>query len=254
VLLDAAENDDFAISRAELFQGSRDCRLGFLVGEPRDDSGDRIREILQGRALRVFFGALSAGLSVDVLLRLRPWEARLSGWSDVTYRASIVDPDLNDHAPSLRSGENLFVRGNSNADNWVDISDGVFTLKYLFRGEDKPNCIADANGDGEVNLADPIFTFGFLFLGSLTIPEPFPQCGLDRRTIGLSCAPPLLTARRLLGRRFVVEASRSNGQSSQQLGSSPGLLSFFWGVVEADDSLNRSPARRCASSPCGMSS
>ena len=110
----------------------------------------------------------------------------------VTYRASIVDPDLDDHAPRLRSGKNLFVRGNTNGDADVDISDGVATLDWLFRGFEAPNCIdaADANNDGEVDISDPSYTFSFLFLGGPVFPEPFPQCGLGRSTIGLPCNPP----------------------------------------------------------------
>ena len=47
------------------------------------------------------------------------------------------------------------VRGDSNGDLEVNISDPTFTLQYLFIGGDAPSCLAtaDANGDSEVNLS-----------------------------------------------------------------------------------------------------
>ena len=66
----------------------------------------------------------------------------------------------------------------SNSDGAVDLSDGIFTLGYLFLGSDDPGCqaAADANGDGSVNISDPTYTLVFLFGGGAAHPEP-SACG-----------------------------------------------------------------------------
>jgi hypothetical protein len=65
------------------------------------------------------------------------------------------------------------VRGDSNGDLEVNISDPTFTLQWLFLGGGAPSCLAtaDANGDGEVNISDPTYTLRFLFLGGADHPE-----------------------------------------------------------------------------------
>lgn len=75
--------------------------------------------------------------------------------------------------------ESLFIRGDSNADGAVNISDSVFLLGYLFLGGRSPGCLASANtnGDVAVDIADPIYLLGHLFLGVPPPPAPFSQCG-----------------------------------------------------------------------------
>jgi hypothetical protein len=60
-----------------------------------------------------------------------------------------------------------YVRGDSNADGRLDISDALTTLGYLFLGEDAPPCARamDSNADGRVDLSDPVLVLGVLFLG-----------------------------------------------------------------------------------------
>ena len=67
----------------------------------------------------------------------------------------------------------LDVRGDSNGDQEVNISDPTFTLQYLFTGGDAPSCAAtaDSNADGEVNISDPTYTLRYLFLGGPDHPE-----------------------------------------------------------------------------------
>ncbi|MCH2582268.1 MAG: hypothetical protein MK133_13845, partial [Planctomycetes bacterium] len=79
-----------------------------------------------------------------------------SGAAEATPEAPVVD-----------------VRGDSNGDLEVNISDPTFTLQWLFLGGGAPSCLAtaDANGDGEVNISDPTYTLRFLFLGGADHPE-----------------------------------------------------------------------------------
>ena len=84
----------------------------------------------------------------------------------------------------------VFLRGDSNADRSIDLSDAVFTLGYLFLGGDAPSCLdaADSNDDGIVDVSDPIATLGFLFLeDGVEPPAPYPSLGLDPTSDGMNC-------------------------------------------------------------------
>lgn len=72
-----------------------------------------------------------------------------------------------------------FLRGDSNADGGVDISDAITSLNYLFRGGVFPSCVAalDANDDGGVDIADAIYLLGWLFRGGPAPPAPGPGAG-----------------------------------------------------------------------------
>lgn len=74
-----------------------------------------------------------------------------------------------------------FIRGDSNDDGIVNISDAVFTLSFLFIGDEQPECLAatDANDDGSANITDVILTLNFLFLGNEAPAAPFPGPGED---------------------------------------------------------------------------
>ena len=93
---------------------------------------------------------------------------------------------------AVRSAEKGFVRGDSNADGEVDISDAVAVLYHLFVGRDLP-CLdaADVDSSGSLEITDPICLLGFLFLGEPAPGSPFPACGLagdDIKSVG--CAAP----------------------------------------------------------------
>lgn len=78
-------------------------------------------------------------------------------------------------------GGPVFIRGDSNNDKKVDLSDAVWTLNYLFTGGQAPRCLeaADANDAGSVDLSDPIYELNFLFQGGPAPPAPFPTAGTD---------------------------------------------------------------------------
>ncbi|HVR74994.1 MAG TPA: LamG-like jellyroll fold domain-containing protein [Planctomycetota bacterium] len=74
-----------------------------------------------------------------------------------------------------------FLRGDSNLDGEMDLSDGVNILLRLFLSMTPLACAdaADSNDDGSVNLSDALYIFRFLFTGGPAPPEPFPLCGPD---------------------------------------------------------------------------
>ncbi len=83
-----------------------------------------------------------------------------------------------------------FLRGDTNADGGVDLSDAVATLGYLFSGGAAPTCqdAADADDSGKLELTDAIYTLSYLFLGSAEPPAPGPvECGYDETFDDLSC-------------------------------------------------------------------
>jgi hypothetical protein len=73
------------------------------------------------------------------------------------------------------------LRGDSNHDGRVDVSDGVHTLNWLFFDGPQPACLDDADVDdsGSIDLSDPIALFNYLFLGGPPPRPPFPGPGLD---------------------------------------------------------------------------
>jgi hypothetical protein len=83
----------------------------------------------------------------------------------------------------------IFVRGDSNGDARVDVSDAVHTLGFLFLGDGNLDCgdAADANDDGEIGLSDAIATLGSLFLGTGRLPPPSRSPGVDPTRDGLGC-------------------------------------------------------------------
>ena len=78
--------------------------------------------------------------------------------------------------------DQLFVRGDADRNESVNLSDAVAILRYLFDAERAvPACLdaADVNDNGSVDISDAAYLTGFLFLqGSAPLP-PFPNAGRD---------------------------------------------------------------------------
>jgi hypothetical protein len=76
----------------------------------------------------------------------------------------------------------LFIRGDANLDQRVDLSDAVAILNYLFSGQGGfHNCkdAMDADDNARLEITDGIRILTFLFQGGETLPVPFPECGID---------------------------------------------------------------------------
>jgi hypothetical protein len=87
--------------------------------------------------------------------------------------------------PAVRT----FLRGDSNQNGGLEISDAVFTLRHLFQGGPAPSCpdAADANDDGRLDVTDPVRSLNYLFRGASPLPPPFPLVGDDPSADGLGC-------------------------------------------------------------------
>ncbi len=73
----------------------------------------------------------------------------------------------------------LFVRGNCNNDDTVNIADAIHALDSLFAAASCPCPRAcDANEDGGFDIGDAIYFLSYLFAGGSAPSEPFPSCGI----------------------------------------------------------------------------
>jgi hypothetical protein len=74
-----------------------------------------------------------------------------------------------------------FLRSDADRNQTVELTDGVFTLNYLFLGGPAPKCLdaADVDDNGQVNLGDAVRIFNFLFLGGPPPAAPFPVYEAD---------------------------------------------------------------------------
>lgn len=92
---------------------------------------------------------------------------------------------------ALRAG---FVRGDSNADGAVDVSDPLDILGYVFLGRASPKCreAADSNDDGEIDISDAVYILAYLFTGGPPPPPPnAPETEYeDRGSLGCECPLP----------------------------------------------------------------
>jgi hypothetical protein len=86
-------------------------------------------------------------------------------------------------------GDVLFVRGDSDGNGKLAITDAVVSLQYLFQGGTRPSCpdAADATDDGKLDLTDPIYTLNHLFLGGPALPAPYPERGTDPTADDIEC-------------------------------------------------------------------
>src|SRR2546427_7505264 len=89
----------------------------------------------------------------------------------------------------LAPAQDIFVRGDPNADGKQDIADAVFVLHYLFNGGEEPACkkSADVDDNGAIQITDAVFILNHLFLGGPSALEPFPKCGADPTPDSLGC-------------------------------------------------------------------
>jgi hypothetical protein len=61
----------------------------------------------------------------------------------------------------------LYICGDANADQGVNVSDAVYVINYVFIGGNPPNPLesGDCNCDGAVNVSDAVWVINFVFIG-----------------------------------------------------------------------------------------
>ena len=74
-----------------------------------------------------------------------------------------------------------FIRGDSDANGSLELTDAVGLLNFLFLGAGDPGCqdAADFDDNGSADISDAIANLGFQFLGGAQPAQPYPGCGND---------------------------------------------------------------------------
>jgi hypothetical protein len=111
--------------------------------------------------------------------------------------ADCDDDDCSDEAACKAPAGERFVRGDSNSDGSVNLTDGVIPLLFLFSGGPPPVCAdaADTNDTGGIEITDSIIIFSWLFAGGAPPAPPAPEspgysfaeCGIDPTEDGIGC-------------------------------------------------------------------
>lgn len=141
--------------------------------------------------------------SISVLARNRPIRLQDAACLLVAFAVTVVAPlsqaatvvgqAIRGHTLAGVNEDLPFVRGDSNFDAAVDISDAVASLGALFLSN-RPELLcddaADSNDDGVLDISDPIHTLAFLFMGGVAPATPFPTRGTDSTLADtLRCTP-----------------------------------------------------------------
>jgi len=102
------------------------------------------------------------------------------------YLANLLGVRLLDRPP-----EPKFVRGDPDGSGVVDLADAIGILSYIFSGGTLA-CVdaADIDDGGTIDLADAIRLLSYLFASGSAPRPPFPECGADPNSDGLSCERP----------------------------------------------------------------
>ena len=105
-----------------------------------------------------------------------------AGWAPVRVSTDYGSDETAQGFFYEMTPEGQFIRGDSNDDATVDLSDGVAIFSDLFIGVAAPapcRDALDANDDGSADISDGIYVLNFLFQGGPPIPEPWPLPGAD---------------------------------------------------------------------------
>ncbi len=152
-------------------------RFHFEIGADAPDTATQVRFLdgAQGRGMPVRNIVTSGKESVGI-----------------DFLASFLLVDCTLQIEAIVDITTFFVRGDSNHDGDVDVSDAQHTLSYLFSATQRPACFdaADSNDDGSLDIADPINTLQFLFSekGPDSLPMPYPDEGKDPTPDGITCS------------------------------------------------------------------
>jgi hypothetical protein len=99
------------------------------------------------------------------------------------YNADIIissnDPDPGDNPitvdAELTVVESMYLCGDANNDDDVNLGDGVYIINFVFKGGPAPDplCQADSNGDDDVNVGDAVYLINYVFKSG---PAPVEPC------------------------------------------------------------------------------
>ena len=100
--------------------------------------------------------------------------------SDLTFIPTLIQIPGEGGGPG--PAENLFLRGDVDNNGFVNLTDAVALLLYLFQQGNEPGCTdsSDIDDNGFVNLTDGVSLLNHLFrAGPAPQPPGFLECGVD---------------------------------------------------------------------------
>jgi hypothetical protein len=122
--------------------------------------------------------------------------ALVAGTNVIAVEVHQAAPDSSDLGFNLeligqmvpQIGGTRFIRGDSNGDLRVDISDPIKVLLVLFAG-DSADCddALDGDDDGQLVITDAVYVLNHLFRGGPAMPAPYPEAGDDTTADQLGC-------------------------------------------------------------------
>ncbi len=109
---------------------------------------------------------------------------RITEGGEFTYRLTVANAVTGNESSAevtvdvVPTMETPFLRCDANGDGRIGVSDSVFTLLSLFRGNVSADCEAalDCDSDGTTTLGDAIFNLNYVYLGGSRPAAPFPAC------------------------------------------------------------------------------
>ncbi len=114
-------------------------------------------------------------------------------WPRETIIGGSFDMDVFARIYPAAAPASTFVRGDSNGDGWVEVSDVIRTLLWMV-GRADVACMdaADFDDNGRVDLLDPIRGLFFLFLDGDPPEPPYPSAGVDPTPDALDCGSAVI--------------------------------------------------------------
>lgn len=112
----------------------------------------------------------------------------------ITLVSSLLSGFMSSRESAAQDAFVPFTRSDCNADGNIlsgskcDLADTIFLLNHLFRGGPTPTCrqACDSNADDDLDIADGVFSLVFCFSSGAQPPAPFEACGVAR-TENLDC-------------------------------------------------------------------
>ncbi|MEM7233278.1 MAG: hypothetical protein AAF517_13965, partial [Planctomycetota bacterium] len=85
----------------------------------------------------------------------------------------------------------VFLRGDCDSNERQEVSDAIFTFRYLFLGGAQPLCqnACDSDDSGSLEISDGIYFLSYLFLGGAPPPAPSRDLGPDPTPDDLAACP-----------------------------------------------------------------
>lgn len=122
------------------------------------------------------------------------------------------------------------ISGDSNGDGFIDISDAVYSLSFVFLGGPGPVrfCTAtglktslctsrngDVNGDGAIDISDAVYSLSFTFQGGPALRPRCPQLRVRKSVTSMSVAERTLFIRTYLEAWMDIPAGETSSQLQQ---------------------------------------